>query len=54
MAGHPSSNLPESIFHNSSYICIYNVDTYGLPVIIIGNGHGNLSSNPGQGCLHFM
>ena len=22
-------------------------------VIVIGNGHGNLSSNSGWGCLHF-
>ena len=23
-------------------------------VIVVGNGHGNLSSNPGWGCLHFL
>ena len=28
--------------------------TCGLMVIIIGNRHGNPSSNPGQSCLHFL
>ena len=27
--------------------------TNGIMVIIIGNGHGDPSSNPGHGCLHF-
>ena len=27
--------------------------THGVMVIIIGNGYGDPSSNPGQGCLHF-
>ena len=27
--------------------------TCGVMVTIVGNGHGDLSSNPGQSCLHF-
>ena len=27
--------------------------TRGVMVIVVGNGHGNTSSNPGRGCLHF-
>ena len=26
---------------------------HGVMVIVIGNGHGEPSSNPRQGCLHF-
>ena len=26
---------------------------HGVMVIIVGNGHGDTSSNPGQGWLHF-
>ena len=29
-------------------------DTHGVMVTIVGNGHGNLSSNPGWGYLHFI
>ena len=25
----------------------------GVAVIIVGNGHGDSSSNPGRDCLHF-
>ena len=25
----------------------------GVMVIVVGNGHGDTSSNPGQYCLHF-
>ena len=28
-------------------------DACDVTVIIIGNGHGDPSSNPGQSCLHF-
>ena len=28
-------------------------DAYGVMVIIVGNGHGDKSSNPGWGWLHF-
>ena len=28
-------------------------DTHGVIIIIIGNGHDNLNSNPEQGCLPF-
>ena len=28
-------------------------DCSGVMVIIVGNGHGNMSSNPGQDWLHF-
>ena len=26
---------------------------HGVMVIVVGNGHGDTSSNPGQGWLHF-
>ena len=26
---------------------------HGVMVIVVGNGYGNQSSNPGQGCSHF-
>ena len=25
----------------------------GIMVIVVGNGHGDMSSNPGRGWLHF-
>ena len=25
----------------------------GVMVIVVGNGHGDMSSNPGRDCLHF-
>ena len=34
------------------YIHIYG-DAHGVMVILIGNGHNKLSSNPSQGSLHF-
>ena len=38
-------------------VCLYwgyfYIDTCGVMVTIVGNGHDNLSSNSGQGCLHF-
>ena len=30
-----------------------NEDIHGVMLIIVGNGHGDLSSNPEWGCLHF-
>ena len=40
------------------WLYIFWVDKYkepalGVMVINVGNGHGDQSSNPGQGCLHF-
>ena len=32
---------------------IYNGGAHGVMVIVIGNGHGNMSSNPGWDWLHF-
>ena len=29
------------------------LNTHSVMVIVVGNGHCNTSSNPGQGCLHF-
>ena len=34
------------------YIYIFR-SACGVIVIVIGNGHGDTSSNPRQGCLHF-
>ena len=28
-------------------------DASGVMVIVVGNGGGDTSSNPGQGCLYF-
>ena len=33
---------------------ILNEGVCGETVIIVGNGHGNSSSRPGQSCLHFI
>ena len=38
------------------YISIYSERERGVRdavVIVVGNGHGELSLNPEQGCLHF-
>ena len=35
------------------YIYVYNGGAYVVKVIVVGNEHNDLSSNPGQGCLHF-
>ena len=35
-------------------MCTYNyIITYGVMVILVGNGHGDSSSNPGRVWLHF-
>ena len=31
----------------------FNSDARGVMVIVIGNGHGDTSSNPGRDWLHF-
>ena len=39
-----------------NYLDYYNPSSggpRGLTVIVVGNGYGDTSSNPGQGCLHF-
>ena len=33
------------------FICVGG--TCGVTFIIVGNGYGNLSTNPGSGCLNF-
>ena len=30
------------------------VQCIGIIVIVVGNGYGDQSSNPGRGCLHFI
>ena len=37
-------------------VCVYHIqtDTYGVMVTIVGNGHGDTSSNPGWDCLNFI
>ena len=42
-------------FPSSCMICLLEdfSGVHGVMAIIIGNGQGNLSSIPGQGCLHF-
>ena len=41
--------------HNNWYISYakYNIQARGVMVIVVGNGHGDTSSNPGQDGLHF-
>ena len=36
-----------------NYYVEYNIDTRGVMVIVVGNGHGDTSSNPGRDWLHF-
>ena len=40
------------IFHY--FISTFTTRYHGAMVIVKGNGHGDPSSNPGVGCLHFM
>ena len=35
------------------YIYIYIGSSHSVRVIVVENGYGNPSSNPGQSCLHF-
>ena len=35
------------------YNMSFNRGARGVMAIVIGNGHGNMSSNPGQDWLHF-
>ena len=34
-------------------LTVFTSGAHGEMVIIVGNGHGNTSSNPGQDWLHF-
>ena len=34
-------------------IYLFNRGACGLMAIVVGNGHTNQCSKPGQGCLHF-
>ena len=45
------SSRQSSDFYNI-YVCVC-VCAYGGMVIIVGNGHDDLSSDPGGHCLHF-
>ena len=52
--------LPPPLFFRIlyiSYIIILNKYIHGgacgVMVTVVGNGHDNLNSNPGLGCLHF-
>ena len=38
----------------SYYVHLNYGGTHGVMVTIIGNEHNNLSSKPGQSCLHFI
>ena len=31
----------------------YSIGVHGVMVIVVGDGHGDLSSNPGRDWLHF-
>ena len=45
-----------SIVHMLSITYINNIDrgdARGVMVIVVGNGHGDASSNTGRDCLHF-
>ena len=34
-------------------VILYNRGAHSMKVIVAGNEHGDRSSNPNQGCLHF-
>ena len=34
-------------------LCFSSIDVRGVVVIVVGNGHGDTSSNPGRDWLHF-
>ena len=42
-----------NMFKMQIYIYIYLGSAHGVMVIIVGNGHGDTSSNPGRDWLHF-
>ena len=35
------------------YITFFFLGAYGVMAIVVGNGHGDLFSNPERGCLHY-
>ena len=39
--------------HSTVDIQLQNGGARGVMVIVVGNGHGDMSSNPGQDWLHF-
>ena len=39
--------------HDVGCTVIQGMGSHGVTVIVIGNGYGDLSSNPGQSSLHF-
>ena len=49
--------IPEVMRYETLYNILFNSillgGARGIMVIVIGNGHGNKSSNPGQDWLHF-
>ena len=45
-----AGNGRECIFHHEQSL---NGDGRGVMVIVVGNGHGDTSSNPGRDWLHF-
>ena len=39
--------------YSNQMISLRTGGTRGVMVIVVGNGHGDMSSNPGRGRLHF-
>ena len=46
------TNFPPALDKQYNRMVLYGV-ACGVMVIVIGNGHGNTSSNPGRDWLHF-
>ena len=45
--------INKNIWLPKSNIITYLLSARGVMVIVVGNGHGSMSSNPGRGWLHF-
>ena len=41
------------VISNNNSTNIYYEDAHGVMAIVVGNGHGDTSSNPGRDWLHF-
>ena len=48
-----TDKLPEEQYHKQLIYTVYRGGARGVMVIVVGNGHGDTSSNPGRDWLHF-
>ena len=49
----PSNTNNQSWYSENKVNDIIAAEAHGVMVIIVGNGHGEMSSNPGRDWLHF-